>query len=232
MRRLIDQNFQPLSQPADVAPKEVESAVHRLTHRVIVPKILYLGTPVVLISTTNEDGTFNLAPMSSAWWLHQSCMLGMGTRSKTVENLHRERQCVLSVPSEDLVKNVDRLALTTGKYPVPAYKSNMGFQHVIDKFEYVGLTPVSSEMVRPPRVEECPIQLEAIVENFHCFSNPDDHLEAIEVRIIRVYVDESILNENKRHHIDSDKWKPLIMSFCEFYGLGDKLNPSRLAKVF
>lgn len=33
------------------------------------PHILYLGTPVVLISTVNEDGTHNLAPMSSAFWL-------------------------------------------------------------------------------------------------------------------------------------------------------------------
>lgn len=34
-------------------------------HKVIAPKILYLGSPVVLISTMNEDGSVNLAPMSS-----------------------------------------------------------------------------------------------------------------------------------------------------------------------
>ena len=33
------------------------------------PSILYFGTPVLLISTLNEDGTVNAAPMSSAWWL-------------------------------------------------------------------------------------------------------------------------------------------------------------------
>ena len=32
----------------------------------VEPAILYFGTPVVLISTVNEDGTSNLAPMSSA----------------------------------------------------------------------------------------------------------------------------------------------------------------------
>jgi flavin reductase (DIM6/NTAB) family NADH-FMN oxidoreductase RutF len=159
-------------------------------------------------------------------------MLGMGTRSKTVENLHRERHCVLSVPSQDLVRSVDRLALTTGSEPMPAYKEKMGFRHVIDKFAHAGLTPVSSEIVGPPRVAECPIQLEAIVENFHSFGNWEDHAEAIEVRIVRVHIHEDILNENKRHHVDSDKWKPLIMSFCEFYGLGSKLNPSKLAEVF
>jgi len=37
-------------------------------HRTIHPSILYVGTPVVLIGTVNEDGTPNLAPISSAWW--------------------------------------------------------------------------------------------------------------------------------------------------------------------
>ena len=38
-------------------------------HRTIEPTILYFRTPVALISTLNEDGTPNIAPMSSAWWL-------------------------------------------------------------------------------------------------------------------------------------------------------------------
>ena len=201
-------------------------------HRTIEPKILYLGTPVVLISTLNEDDSANLAPMSSAWWLDQSCMLGLGTRSKTVENLRRERECVLNLPSSAMVSAVDRLALTTGVNPVPEYKQRMGFRCVADKFALAGLTAVPSEIVRPPRILECPVQLEAVAEKFHALGSPDDHAAAIEVRIVRVHIEESILDNEKRHYIDTDKWKPLIMSFCEFYGLGEKLHPSKLAKVF
>ena len=40
-----------------------------MTHLTIEPSILYVGTPVALLSTVNEDGTVNLAPMSSAWAL-------------------------------------------------------------------------------------------------------------------------------------------------------------------
>lgn len=61
---------------------------------------------------------------------------------------------------------------------------------------------------------------------------PDDHSAAIEVRIICTHVHESILAPGHRHHIDPDKWRPLIMSFLEFYGLGDQVHPSRLAEVF
>lgn len=201
-------------------------------HKTIQPKILYFGTPVVLISTLNEDKSPNLAPMSSAWWLDQSCMLGMGSRSKTVENLLRERECVLNLPSSDLVGAVDRLALTTGKNPMPGYKVDKGFQYVHDKFAHAGLTAVASDLVCPPRVAECTVQLEAIVEKFHPFGEPEDFSMAIEARIIRVHIDEEILNSERRHHIDADKWNPLIMSFCEFYGLGKNLHPSRLAKIF
>jgi flavin reductase (DIM6/NTAB) family NADH-FMN oxidoreductase RutF len=199
-------------------------------HQLIEPKIMYFGTPVVLISTLNEDGTPNLAPMSSAWWLNASCMLGLGTRSKTVENLKRLGECVLNLPSSSMVAAVDKLALTTGSMVMPKYKQRMGFRYVKEKFAEAELTHVASELVRPPRVAECPVQLEAVVDKMHDFC--DDHAAAIEVRIVRVYMDDSILSDKKRHYVDTDKWRPLIMSFCEFYGLGEKVHGSRLAKVF
>lgn len=201
-------------------------------HREIEPKILYLGTSVVLISTLNENDSANLAPMSSAWWLKKSCLLGLGKRGKTFENLCRTRECVLNLPSAKMVTAVDRLALTTGKFPVPGYKQKMNFEYVADKFSRAGLTPIESKTVRPPRVLECPVQLEAVVEKIHDVDSPDSSLAAIEVRIVRSYFDENILNAEKRHYIDTDKWKSLIMSFCEFHGLGEKIHPSKLAKIF
>lgn len=119
-------------------------------HKVIEPKILYFGTPVVLIGTKNEDGSSNLAPMSSAWWLNKSCMLGMSGSSKTVENLLRERQGVLNLPSADLVNAVDKLALTTGRNPVPAHKQAIGYIYEPDKFGLSGLTPIPADLVNAP----------------------------------------------------------------------------------
>jgi flavin reductase (DIM6/NTAB) family NADH-FMN oxidoreductase RutF len=201
-------------------------------HKTIAPKILYLGTPVVLISSLNEDGTPNLAPMSSAWWLGQSCMLGLGVRGQTYENLARERECVLNLPSVDLVSAVDRLALTTAKSPVPDYKQKMGFAHVRQKFERAGLTPIASEIVKPPRVLECLIHIEAKIVRIHPIGNEDQHLATLEAQVLRVHVEEDLLDSECRHHISPQRWRPLIMSFLEFYSLGDQVHPSRLAKVF
>jgi hypothetical protein len=58
-------------------------------HQTVDLKVLYFGTPVVLIGTRNPDGTANLAPMSSAWWLGDQCMLGMNSGSQTTRNLLR-----------------------------------------------------------------------------------------------------------------------------------------------
>jgi len=212
----------------ETAPKPATG----FSHRTIDPSILYLGTPVVLISTRNKDGTTNLAPISSAWWLGKTGVIGMSTRSHTVENLRRERECVLSIPSVDLVTEVNRLALTTGSDPMPEYKEAMGFEHIHDKFGRAGLTEIASELVLPPRVAECPIQLEGTVSSITQVGDPKDHTAAIEVQTVRTHVHESILASGHRHHIDPDKWRPLIMNFLEFYGLGSQVHPSRLADVF
>ena len=201
-------------------------------HKVIEPKILYFGTPVVLISTLNEDGSPNLAPMSSAWWLNQSCMLGMSSRSKTVENLLRERQGVLNLPSSTLVSAVDRLALTTGRNPVPDSKEKIGYRYQPDKFGLSGLTPIPADLINAPLVAECSVQLEALVEQVHTFDEQNSTIQAIEMRIVRVHIDEQLLVPGTKNYIDPEKWHPLIMNFCEFFGLSGKIHPSRLESAF
>lgn len=201
-------------------------------HKVVSPKILYLGTPVVLISTLNEDGSVNLAPMSSAWWLDQTGVLGLGTLSHTFANLRRDGECVLNLPSVDQAGAVDRLALTTGSDPAPDYKVAMGYRHVRNKFDEAGLTAMDSDLVRPTRVEQCPIQLEAKIKAIHSVGAPEDFSACIEVEVVRVHVEEGLLDTELRHRISPDRWRPLIMSFLNFYGLGNKVHDSRLAEVF
>lgn len=199
------------------------------------PSILYFGTPVVLISTLNEDGSYNLAPMSSVFWLGWRCMLGLAASSKSPQNMISTGECVPNLPSVKEVAAVNRLARTTGSNPVPESKVRRGYRHESDKFGFAGLTPVASETVAAPRVRECPVQLEAIVEATHGMAEDDPvqrgHLVCIEVRIQRVYVEESILMNGEANRIDPDKWRPLIMSFQQFYGLGSRLHASTLGQI-
>jgi len=199
-------------------------------HKTIEPTILYFGTPVALISTLNEDGTPNIAPMSSAWWLGWSCMLGLGSMGKTSDNLIRTRECVINLPSENQVAHVDRLALTTGKNPVPAKKQSWGYRYEPDKFGTGGLTPIPSLEVMPPRIAECPVQMEGRVHDWRPFGK-NVSANAFEVHILRLHVEEWLLEDGgARPHIDAEKWRPLIMSFCRFFGVGEEVHPSRLAE--
>jgi flavin reductase (DIM6/NTAB) family NADH-FMN oxidoreductase RutF len=56
---------------------------------------------------------------------------------------------------------VDRLALTTGSDPVPEGKVARAYRFVRDKFAEADLTSIPSETVRPPRMLECPVHMEA-----------------------------------------------------------------------
>jgi flavin reductase (DIM6/NTAB) family NADH-FMN oxidoreductase RutF len=199
------------------------------------PAILYFGTPVVLVSSLNPDGSTNLAPMSSAWWLGWRCMLGFGAHSATPQNILRTGECVLNLPSADMADIVDRLDLTTASNPVPETKQKRGYHHESQKFERAGLTPIPSEAVDVPRALECPIQLEARLAGSHSIAQENSSLRnrliALEIEIVRVHADSSILVPGERDRIDPDKWRPLIMSFQHFYGLTPRLRPSTLASI-
>ncbi|MFF8567099.1 flavin reductase family protein [Streptomyces albidoflavus] len=196
----------------------------------VVPglKVLYFGTPVVLVSTRNEDGTANLAPISSAWWLGQYAMLGLGDVARTTANLLREGECVLSLPTPELAGAVDRLALTTGSPDVPEKKAKQGYRYEPEKFAAARLTEQPSDLVRPPRVAECPVQLECRVVEAHPFGGPAMHATAFQVEVLRTHVEEDLVIPGT-HHVDPDGWDPLIMKFCEFYGGGRQVHASRLA---
>ncbi|KAE8340215.1 hypothetical protein BDV24DRAFT_164665 [Aspergillus arachidicola] len=209
----------------------------------ISPPIFYWGTPVVLITTENEDGTSNIAPMSSAWWLGNRCMLGLGAISQTTINLIRTKQCVLNLASDNMAGPVNALARTTGAKEVLTaaegtgylyFKRMNGYQYVPDKFGHAGLTPTPSDLIRPPRIAECPAQMEAELKGVYEMMQDTEMkgLIALEVKVLRTHVHENIRMTGHANRIDPDKWNPLIMSFQELYGLQrKKTSESILAKI-
>jgi flavin reductase (DIM6/NTAB) family NADH-FMN oxidoreductase RutF len=204
-------------------------------HQTAEPSILYFGTPVVLISTLNEDGSHNLAPISSIFWLGWRCVIGISAFSKTTENLLRTGEGVLNMPSVDQAAHVNALALTTGSNPVPEGKQKKGYRYEQNKFRLAGLTPVAADTVGAPRVMECPVQMEVVVEDVHSLAERNEdqrgRLLTLELRVKRIHLEESILMEGHPNRVDPDKWRPLIMSFQQFYGLGGKVHSSRLGTI-
>ena len=199
------------------------------THVVTDPAILYFGTPVVLLSTVNPDGSPNLAPISSVYWLGRQAMLGMNRNSQTWANLARTGEVAVALPSPGQVDAVNRLALTTGRDQLSERQQARGYRHVADKFGVSGLTPVPADLIAPPLVAECPVVMECTVD---AMAEGAERIPAVEVTVRRVHASPDVLVPDRPNRIDPDRWRPLIMSFQHFYGLADgRLVPSRLASV-
>jgi flavin reductase (DIM6/NTAB) family NADH-FMN oxidoreductase RutF len=201
----------------------------KTSFRTIEPKILYFGTPVALISSLDEDGITNLAPMSSFWALGWTLMLGLLDETKTAENFARHPECVINLPSPEMWQQIEKLAPLTGKNPVPEIKARQ-FRFEKDKFSAAGLTPIASEVVRPQRAAECPIQMEARVHRLHPMSG-QKLVElgggiAAEVEILRVHASEEFIQGD--NYIDPTKWSPLIYNFRHYFRLAE----TELGKTF
>ena len=161
-------------------------------------------------------------------------MLGLGAKGHTARNLLREKEAVLNLPSSAMAGKVNALARLTGSDPVPPHKAAMGYRHEKNKFAASGLSAVPSETLKAPRVQECPVHLEAVLEAVHPFgTRPDKPTTALafEMRVVRAFAEPDILVPGVENHIDPDKWRPLLMSFCQFYGLGERLSHSTLAEI-
>lgn len=187
----------------------------------IKPPILYFGTPVVLLSTENDDGSPNLAPMSSAWALGWTVVLGIAADGQTAHNLRARPDVVINLPGPDQWEAVERLAPLTGRTPVPETKPR--FRHERAKFEAAGLTPEPSRLVRPPRVAECPLQLEArsLTEQ----SDTSRQFLIVEAAVLAVHADPRVVVPDTEH-VDPAAWSPLIYNFRHYFGLGAELGHS------
>lgn len=170
-------------------------------------------------------------------------MLGLGIISQTTINLRRTRQCVINLPSDDMKDAVNALARTTGAANMVTAEPNTGYlyfkrmngyNYVPDKFGHANLTPQASELVRPARIAECPAQMEAeLVGVYEMFQDSDvKGFIALEVKVLRTHVEESIMMKGHKNRIDPDLWHPMVMSFQELYGLNPrKIAPSVLALI-
>nr|POE79999.1 uncharacterized protein ydfe [Quercus suber] len=164
-------------------------------------------------------------------------MLGLGSNSQTTINLLRTGQCVLNLPSDDMVAAVNALARTTGTEIVPDIKAALGYRYEKDKFGIAGLTPQASDLVHPPRIKECPAQMEGQMAGvYEMMSSLPGEAKgftlAIEVRILRTHVLDTLRLHGYENRIDPDAWRPMIMNFQHLYGLkSGKPAESKLANI-
>lgn len=131
--------------PAQHKPQDV----YKVMVGTIVPR------PIAFVSTISEDGVLNLAPFSFFTAASANppviCFSPMvrgggGTRKDTLNNIQATREFVVNIVSEEIG---ERMNVCAAEFPPE-----------VDEFAASGLTPLASEVVRPPRVAESKIHME------------------------------------------------------------------------
>ena len=108
--------------------------------------------PVVLLTCVDRDGAPNILTVS---WASVVCgtppMVSVAVRAERFSYMaiRDTGEFVLNIPSAALVRAVDFCGAVSGES--------------VDKFVQANLTPVLGVKVRPPMIEECPVNLECVV---------------------------------------------------------------------
>ncbi len=129
-----------------VAPYE---HVYKLLIGAIVPR------PIAFVSTLSLDGIRNLAPFSFFTGVSANppivcfCPVqraGPNPRKDTLRNISATREFVVNIVSEEFA---EKMNISSAEFPPE-----------VDEFEASGLTPIPSDLVKPPRVKESHIHME------------------------------------------------------------------------
>lgn len=155
--------------------------------------------PIAFVSTTSLDGVHNLAPFS---FFNAICgdppMVCFSTahrdpRKDTYVNIQTTREFVVNIVSEEIAEQMN---IASGEYALG-----------VDEFEKSGLTPAPSEVVRPPRVLESPVNMECRLVQILDLSTRPRGASMIIGEVVRFHVDDRIIDEN--FHIDPEKLRAI-----------------------
>lgn len=154
--------------------------------------------PIAFASTISEDGELNLAPYSffNAFSSNPPILVFSSNRrvennttKDTLHNIMATKEVVINVVTYDIVR---KMAVTGVEYP-----SN------VSEFEKAGFTPLPSEMVKPMRVKESPVQMECKVTDIITLGENGGAGHLILCNVVKLHIDERVLNEKGR--IDPNK---------------------------
>jgi len=174
-------------------PAELETPVlHSYLLSAIAPR------PIAFASTVDEKGNPNLSPFSFFNVFSANPPVAIfsparrvrnNTTKHTLENAKNTEEVVINVVNYDIVQ---QMSLSSTEYA-----------DGVNEFEKSGLTAIASDVVKPFRVKESPVQLECRVKEVVELGTEGGAGNLVICEILRVHVSESILDENGK--IDTKK---------------------------
>jgi flavin reductase (DIM6/NTAB) family NADH-FMN oxidoreductase RutF len=164
---------------ADLSPTQTQM----ILQSAIAPR------PIAFVSTIDENGAINLSPFSFFNMFSANPPIAIFSPAKrvrdnsskhTLENVLQVKECVINMVSYEMVQ---QMSLASTDYPKG-----------VDEFVKAGFTALSSDIVKPPRVKESPVQMECIVKEVIALGDAPGAGNLVIAEIIKIHIAENILD--------------------------------------
>ena len=165
--------------------------IYKLMIGAIIPR------PIAFVSSLSADGIRNLAPFSFFTGISANppvicfCPMvrgGDGSRKDTIRNIEQTREFVVNIVSEEFA---EKMNICSAEFPPE-----------VDEFEASGLTPVPSDLVKPPRVKESHVNMECKLFDIVEVSAKPLGGSIVLGEIVRFHIDDAYFSDFR---IDPDK---------------------------
>ena len=149
--------------------------------------------PICFASTIDKDGNVNLSPFSFFNLMGQNppiCVFSPlrkmrdGSTKHTLENIWEHPECVINIVNYSIVQ---QQSLASVEYPKG-----------VNEFVKAGFTELASEIVKPPRVAESPIQLECKIREVISITDQPGAANLVIAEVVKLHVHEDLLDEENK----------------------------------
>lgn len=177
-------------EPKDISPQLLQSYLQGA----VAPR------PIALASTVDENGNPNLSPFSffnvfssnpPILIFSPARRVRNNTTKHTLENVIATKEVVINIVNYEMVHQI---SLSSTEYP-----------DGVNEFVKAGFTAVASDLVKPFRVAESPVQFECKVNDIISLGTEGGAGNLVICEVIKIHIDENILDENQaidQHKID------------------------------
>ena len=166
-------------------PKELTIPVlQKYLQNAIAPR------PICFARTISANGEPNVAPFSFFNIFSSNPPIAIfspaysgrtGASKDTLKNVLEVPECVINIVNYNMVQQI---SLASSPFPKG-----------VNEFEKAGFTPVASELIKPFRVKESPVQMECKVIEVKELGKLGGAGNLVICEIIKIHIDESVLNE-------------------------------------
>lgn len=196
---------------SDLSPAQLQNYMHYA----VAPR------PICFASTIDLAGNINLSPFSFFNMFSTNppvCVFSPSRRVRdnttkhTLENILEVKECVINIVNYPMVQ---QMSLSSTEYAKG-----------INEFEKAGFTMLPSQLVRPPRVAEAPVQMECTVTDVISLGEKHGAGNLILAEVKLIHIREDILDDEGK--IDQAKIDLVARLGGDWYC---RVKPENLFKV-